>query len=52
MRQSVQEVLDGGLDAEPHKYELEFETKSKDIRYLLVNATTLRDVENNIIDGK
>lgn len=29
--------------------ELEFTTKSKQIRYLLVNASTRRDPENNIV---
>ena len=33
---------------ETSNYELEFETKSKEIRYLLVNATTRRDAEYNI----
>lgn len=30
-------------------YELEFRTKDKDNRYLLVNATTRRDVDNKIV---
>jgi signal transduction histidine kinase len=34
---------------ETSNYELEFQTKSKEIRYLLVNATTRRDVESNIV---
>ncbi len=34
---------------ETSNYELEFETKSGQIRYLLVNATTRRDAENNVI---
>jgi PAS domain S-box-containing protein len=50
LRQSVQEVLDNALQGnETSNYELEFETKSREIRYLLVNATTRRDAENNII---
>lgn len=50
LRQSVQEVLDKALRGiETSNYELEFETKTKEIRYLLVNATTRRDAENNII---
>jgi len=50
LRPSVQEVLDQALHgSETSNYELEFETKSKEIRYLLVNATTRRDVENNIV---
>jgi len=43
-------VLDKALkENETSNYELEFETKSKEIRYLLVNATTRRDPENNIV---
>jgi len=34
---------------ETSNYSLEFETKLKEIRYLLVNATTRRDAENNTI---
>jgi len=50
LRNSVQEVLDKALRGiEASNYELEFETKSKEIRYLLVNATTRRDAENNIV---
>jgi PAS domain S-box-containing protein len=50
LRNSVQEVLDKALHGnETSNYELEFETKSKEIRYLLVNATTRRDAENNIV---
>ena len=30
-------------------YELEFRTKSNEIRHLLVNATTRRDAENNVV---
>ena len=50
LRQSVQEVLDNALKGnETSNYELEFETKSGETRYLLVNATTRRDAENNIV---
>jgi len=50
LRPSVQEVLDNALHGnETSNYELEFETKSKEIRYLLVNATTRRDAESNIV---
>jgi len=50
LRPSVQQVLDDALQGnETSNYELEFETKSKEIRYLLVNATTRRDAENNIV---
>lgn len=53
LRNSVQEVLDKALHGnETSNYELEFETKSKEIRYLLVNATTRRDAENNIVGGE
>ena len=50
LRQSVQEVLNNALQGiETSNYELEFRTKSEEIRYLLVNATTRRDAENNIV---
>ena len=50
LRQSVQEVLDKALHGiETSNYELEFETKSNEIRCLLVNVTTCQDPENNII---
>ena len=50
LRQSVQDVLDNALKGRgTSNYELEFRTKSKEIRYLLVNATTRRDAENNIV---
>jgi len=49
LRKSVHEVMDKALAGiETSNYELEFETKSKEIRYLLVNATTRRDAEYNI----
>ena len=50
LRKSVQNVLDEALKGdETSNYELEFRTKSNEIRYLLVNATTRRDPENNIV---
>ena len=50
LRQSVQEVLDNALKGiETSNYELEFRTKTNEVRYLLVNATTRRDAENNIV---
>jgi len=52
LRGSVQEVLDNALEGkETSNYELEFETRKGDTRYLLVNATTRRDAENNIVGG-
>jgi PAS domain S-box-containing protein len=49
LRKSVQDVLDNALTRnETSNYSLEFRTKSNEIRYLLVNATTRRDAENNI----
>ncbi len=49
-QKSVQEVLDNALRGhERSNYELEFCTASEEIRYLLVNATTRRDAENNIV---
>ena len=50
LRESIQNILDDALRGqETSNYELEFRTKSNEIRYLLVNATTRRDVENNIV---
>ena len=50
LRNSVQEVLDNALKGRgTSNYELEIRTKSNEIRYLLVNATTRRDAENNIV---
>ena len=50
LRRSVQEIMDNALAGnETSNYELEFENKSKEIRYLLVNATTCRDAENKIV---
>ncbi len=37
---------------ETANYELEFHTKSKETRFLLVNASTRRDVGNNIVGGE
>ena len=48
LRDSVQEVLDNALlGKETSNYELEFRTKSNEVRCLLVNATTRCDFENN-----
>ena len=53
LQASVQEILDNALHGhETSNYELEFETKSKEIRCLLVNATTRRDADFNIVGGK
>lgn len=50
MRQRVQEVLEAALKGqETPDYELEFVSKSGESKYLLVNATTRRDPESNIV---
>jgi PAS domain-containing protein len=50
LQSSVQEVLDNALrGTETSNYGLEFRTKTNEIRYLLVNATTRRNAENNIV---
>merc|ERR1719330_2002275 len=50
LRQSVQEVMDNALiGIGTANYQLEFRTSSNEIRYLLVNATTHRDAESNIV---
>jgi PAS domain S-box-containing protein len=49
-RASVTAVMDKALKGEEaSNYELEFRTKSNEIRYLLVNATTRRDAENSVV---
>lgn len=50
IRESVQHVLDDALEGRgTSNYELEFRTKTNEIRHLLVNATTRRDAENNVV---
>jgi PAS domain S-box-containing protein len=50
LRKSVQDVLDKALKGdETSNYELEFRTKSNEIRHLLVNATTRMDEESNVV---
>ena len=50
LRNSVKTVLDNALQGkQTSNYEIEFLTKSNEIRYLLVNATTRRDPEGNIV---
>ena len=50
MRQKVHEILDAALHGnETSNYELEFVSKSGEPRFLLVNATTRRDPEFNIV---
>ena len=47
---TVQDMMDKTLYSnETLNYELEFRTKTNEVRYLLVNATTRRDVESNIV---
>ena len=46
----LQGALDKALNGRrTSNYELEFTTKSSETPYLLVNATTRRDADNNII---
>jgi PAS domain S-box-containing protein len=53
LQASVTNILDSALQGkETSNYELEFTTKSNEIRYLLVNATTRRDPDSNIVGGK
>lgn len=52
MQHKVQEILDAALRGyETSNYELEFLSKSREPRFLLVNATTRRDPEGNIVGG-
>jgi PAS domain S-box-containing protein len=53
MRQTVQGILDQALQGnETSNYELEFVSKSGEPRFLLVNATTRRDPEFNVVGGE
>ena len=46
----MQDILDNALRGRgTSNYDLEFTTKSNETRYLLVNATTRRDAQNNIV---
>jgi PAS domain S-box-containing protein len=50
LQASVRQILDNALKGEEtSNYELEFTTKSNEIRYLLVNATTRCDPESRIV---
>jgi PAS domain S-box-containing protein len=50
LKSSVQQILDFALHGnETSNYELEFTTKSNEVRYLLVNASTRRDPDYNIV---
>jgi len=50
LKSSVQEIMDNALNGkETSNYELEIQTKGRRIRYLLVNATTRRDAEGNVV---
>jgi PAS domain S-box-containing protein len=50
LRASVQEVVDNALRGRgTSNFELEIRNKANEIRFLLVNATTRRDAENNVV---
>ena len=50
MRSSVQDILENALKGKgTSNFELEFRTKSGEIRHLLVNATTRRDASNTVV---
>jgi len=52
-QQKVQEILDDALKGnETSNYELEFRTKTGESRFIVVNATTRRDLESNVVGGK
>jgi PAS domain S-box-containing protein len=52
-KESVREILDKALKGiETANYELEFDTKTNGTRFLLVNASTRRDIDNHIVGGK
>lgn len=50
MQRSVKDVLDNALRGSgTSNFELEFLTKSNEVRQLLLNVTTRRDAENNVV---
>jgi PAS domain S-box-containing protein len=50
LRASMQEVVDNALRGRgTSNFELEIRNKANEIRFLLVNATTRRDAENNVV---
>jgi PAS domain S-box-containing protein len=52
-KDSVQEILDKALKGiETANYELEFDTKTNGTRFLLMNTSTRRDIDNHIVGGK
>ena len=52
MRPKVHEILDAALHGnETSNYELEFVSKSGEKCFLLVNATTRRDPDHNVVGG-
>jgi PAS domain S-box-containing protein len=52
LRTSVREVFTKALQGfETSNYKLYFETKSKEVIYLLVNASARKDMDNNISGG-
>lgn len=53
MQHTVQQILDNALKGnETSNYELEFVSKTGEARILVVNATTRRDPEFNVVGGK
>jgi len=50
LKNQVRSIMKNALEGnETSNYELELDTKTKETRYLLVNATTRRDQDGNII---
>lgn len=50
MQASVRDVLDSAKQGRgTSNFEVEFRTKSNEIRHILVNATTRRDAENHVV---
>ena len=50
LRDNVQNIMKEALDGnETSNYELEYETKTKQTVYLLVNATTRRDTDGTVV---
>lgn len=50
MQASVRDVLESAKQGRgTSNFEVEFRTKSNEIRHILVNATTRRDAENHVV---
>ena len=53
MQETVRDILNKALSGiETSNYELEFISKSGESRFMIVNATTRRDPDHNVVGGR